>query len=206
MKINKQPIKENLIVFGFFMGLILPLRLLFYQYFHEYWVGSFGIYSLVLFAIFYLSKRGKLGSIGTLLTRKITKMSQGKLAKGFIVQSIVVIYMGSLFLLGSSSADPGVVNMVTTDFHKQGIHDMKSLTSQPLPSPTPIQLLVSIVIVLTPNPISFAMYNAMNQISSGWILSLMTIVLIEEIEVLCIILFLRYRNKIRWNEFASQND
>lgn len=194
--ITWQSIKENLIVFGFFIGLILPLRLLFYQYMHNYWIGSVGIFSGIIFLIFYLGRKGKLGNIGNILTSKITKKASGKLGSSFIIGCIFVIYLSSLSILGSTFADPNVVTLVTDTMHKQGVHDMQSLINQPLPNPTPLQLVLSIVITITPNPISFAMFHSINDLSNGWWLSLFTILLIEQVEVLGIILFLRYKNKL----------
>ena len=197
---NLQSVKENLIVFAVFIGLILPLRLLFYEYLHNYWLGSVGLFSVILFLIFYLSNKGKLGKIGHILTRKITSKTTGKLGISFIIGSIFVIYLSSLAILGSTYADPQIVNMVHTQMEKQGVHDMQSMINQPLPSPTPLQLVVSILVIITPNQISFAMFHGMNDLSNGWLLSLFSIILIEEIEVLGIILFLRYRNKVSQNE------
>ena len=193
--ISKQSIKENLIVFVVFVGLILPLRLLFYQYLNHYWLGSVGLFSGILFLIFYLSKKGKLGNTGKILTRKITKRASGKLGISFIIGSIFVIYLSSLAILGSTYADPQVVSLVHEQMKKQGIHNMQSMINAPLPNPTPLQLLVSIAITITPNPISFAIFHGVNDLSNGWLLSLFTIILIEEIEVLGIVLFLRYRNR-----------
>ena len=194
MKLSLQSIKENLLVFAVFMGLILPLRLLFYEYLHSYWLGSVGLFSGILFLIFYLSNKGKLGSIGKILTRKITQRATGKLGISFILGSIIAIYLCSIAILGSTYADPQIVNMVQTQMQKQGIHDMKSMVEQPLPKPTLTQLLVSILVIMTPDPISFAMFKGVNDLSNGWLLSLFTVILIEEVEVLGIVLFLRYRN------------
>ncbi len=148
----------------------------------------------MLFLIFYFSNKGKLGNLGKVLTRKIISRTRGNLGKSFIIGSIFVIYLSSLAILGSTYADPGMVKVVTDTMHSQGVHDMQSMINRPLPSPTPIQLLISIIVTITPNPISFAMFHSINDISDGWMQSHITIMLIEEIEVLGIVLFLRYRN------------
>jgi hypothetical protein len=197
LKITKQSIKENLFLFAVFIGLLLPLRLLFQQYLSHYWIGTLGIFSLVIFLLFYFSNKGKLGNIGRILIKKITSKTKGKLGKSFIIGSIFVIYLSTLSILGSTYADPNDVKLVTDALHKEGVHDMKTMINRPLPSPTPIQLVMSIIITVTPNPISFAMFHSVNDISDGWMQSLFSIILIEEIEVLGIVLFLRYRNKVK---------
>jgi len=57
--------KESIIVFGVLTGILLPVRLVFVNYFSDDWFGSFGLISIISIAIVILAKKTK--------TRKIWK-------------------------------------------------------------------------------------------------------------------------------------
>src|SRR5690348_12893026 len=122
MKIDKQDILESLLVFGIFTGILLPMRLLFYDYLSHYWIGSFGLTSAFVFTIFYLSKKGKLGKIGIMIINKLQKRAKGKLGKVMIVFCIFNIYFWSLAVSG---AIYGNDEAAIKELQSKGITDIK---------------------------------------------------------------------------------
>ena len=66
---RKQSVKESLIVFGFMSVVLMPVRLLFFTYVSEYWIGNLGVLSLIVIVILYLSYKQKLGYVGRLIVR-----------------------------------------------------------------------------------------------------------------------------------------
>lgn len=94
---KKQDIIEKAIVSLGFVGIFLPVRLLFYTYVTKYWLGSLGIISIIAFLVTYLSHKDKLGKFGRLWKKQIHKIARGKLGTFFLIQSI--FYMIFFFLM-----------------------------------------------------------------------------------------------------------
>src|SRR5574338_455307 len=104
IKKTKKSIKDNLIVFGIFTGILLPLRLVFYNFLHDHWLGTFGVTSIVVFSLFYMSSKGKLGYVGNIIIEKIQNRAKGKLGMALIIQSIILMWLSIMIILGSNYA------------------------------------------------------------------------------------------------------
>lgn len=190
MKIDKQDLKESLLVFGIFTGTLLPLRLVFYDYLSHYWLGSFGLTSAFVFTIFYLSKKGKLGKIGKMIIHKLEKRAKGKLGKFIICFSIGAIYFWSLAVSGSLYGnDEKAMNQLNSI----GVKDMQSLETKTGNTIDPKQVPLALLVLFTPNDVSRMAFKVMNELSNGWVLTFGSVFLIDEIEVLALALYFRYK-------------
>ncbi len=86
--------KESIIVFGVLTGILLPVRLVFVNYFSDDWFGSFGLISIISIAIVILAKKQKLGRFGKMFENQMLKIHQGK--RRIIVYTsatIIVLYL-----------------------------------------------------------------------------------------------------------------
>lgn len=189
--ISKQSILESLLMSGIFLGLLLPLRFVFYTYMQHYWIGTVGIYSGIILGLFYLSKKGKLGKIGTIIARRIEKRARSRFTKLIMGQSIFFIYMSTIFIIGVTYADPEATTSAKQDLKTNGITSLQNIVDKPVQI-TPPMIVASLIILLLPTPITFIIFKIINDFSSGFILAFFTITLIEEIEVLGLMLFFRY--------------
>lgn len=198
MQIIRNPVsKDDLIVSAFLLFLLLPLRLVFYQYLSHYWIGSLGVLSIVILTLVYLSRKGKLGFFGRALLRTIEKRTKGKTFKSMIITSSIVLYFGCLMIAGITHADNTIYTKTKSEFKSQGIHDAKSLVQydQAHPNTNFGNFLIGILILSTPNEISFTMFKIMNDFFGGWFLPILTISVVETIEFLGVILYLRYEGR-----------
>ena len=96
-----QDIKEKLLLLGITAGLFLPIRMIFMTYVTEHWLGSFGLVTVFGLSFIYLIKKNKLGRVGRIFERQMTKTIGGKTGKYIIAFTIVfLIYFGtSIFLM-----------------------------------------------------------------------------------------------------------
>ena len=56
---EKSDFKEKLVVIGFFVGIFLPVRMLFVEYVSDHWLGSLGLISGLGFLFLILVKKAK---------------------------------------------------------------------------------------------------------------------------------------------------
>ena len=188
-----QRLKENLIVVGIFTGILLPLRLVFYHYLSHYWIGSFGLLSIVLFSLFYLSYKGKLGKLGNLILRYIQRRSKGKLAKFGIASTSFGVYFSLLIIIGSTYGNVQDVATGEKQLSQNHIVNIKTLMSTPMPNYNAFELFQAFIILLTPNQINFVVIKIANDLSNGWVLTFFTIALAEDLEILGLLLYFRYK-------------
>ncbi len=189
-------IKENLIVVGIFTGILFPLRLVFYHYLSSYWLGSFGIVTAITLTILYLSNKGKLGSIGGMIIRRFYKRARGKSGIGAIIFSIFFIYFCSLIIAGCTYADQQATKELINLLSKKSIHDIPTLM-QERQTYSIESVIVGLIVMLTPNQLSFVGIKTINELSNGWMLSFFTVDLAEAIEVLGLMFYLRYSGVLK---------
>lgn len=185
-------IKENLITVGFFTGILFPLRMLFYSYLSSYWIGSFGIITAVTLTLLYLAKKGKLGKFGNIIIRRFYKRAKGKSGIGAIIFSSVIIYLSLLVIISCTYASHNEITLVKSTLKDGGINSIHDFISKPLPQASWEEYIAAEFIVLTPNPLGAAIWKTVNQMTNGWILSILTVEVIEVIEALGLTLYLRY--------------
>lgn len=194
-KITKQGITEWLVFIGIFSGILFPLRYIFTTYFSHYWLGSVGIISIVTISLYYLSTKGKLGRIGIIIKKRLEKRSKGKLGVSIMIFLSIMIYIEGLIVFGILYADQEQVKTITQQLNKLGVHDINSAIKLPTHGLTLSSYLEELFILLTPNELSFTILHVINNLSNNFILPIFSILLVEDIEILGLIIFFRYKPK-----------
>jgi len=111
---KKKDYKEKLIVSGVFIAIFLPVRLVFYTYVSQWWLGSLGLISALAFIVTYLSHKDKLGKFGRMWKKQIVKLARGKLGVISMSLAITMIVFYSITVYGFNAgqdheAYPGIV-------------------------------------------------------------------------------------------------
>jgi len=208
---NAQDLKEKFIVSGVFIGLFLPVRILFYTYVSSYWLGSLGLISILAFTMTYLAHKDKLGAFGRIWKKQLSKIAKGKLGTISIFTAIFTLsfYMFSLysFNMGQDmeayqivinildeenlnlSMDMGrnfeIINDANNNMDIIDTLENAFDGANILVNSTPEQALYSVILAM-------AILDAW---SGGWFQHFYIVFFVEEIERLGITLYFRYRYK-----------
>lgn len=177
-------------VFGVITGIFLPVRLVFYTYFASHWIGSLGLVSSFMLAITFLAHKNKLGKFGSIFVAQMTKTMNGKAGLiGITLSAIFLVYL--------------VSTLVWIERGNTVYSDEKKIVSQMIfsgfsPNPTQIKSMAEISRInqnglssgfLEFDKVASLTYAIMNDMMRGWLVSLDTILIIEQLEVLGLILF-----------------
>ena len=187
--------REKLVVIGLFVGIFLPVRMLFVEYVSDHWLGSLGLISGLGFLFLILVKKQKLGKIGKIFEKNTQKMVFGKTAKLVIGLSLIsLLYFGSsvMFIERGDS----LYSEDKTLFHDAIIKDNN------LDSVTPNNLQNIQVVYDSQNRLvstfdyAFSItYAIMNDVSGGWLEHLYFVLFVKQIEILGFFVFYRLIHK-----------
>lgn len=99
--INKKDLKEKAIVLGILTGVLLPVRVIFYTFVSQYWIGSLGLMSAVAIVMFVLVKKRKLGWFGPMFENQMAHVTRGKVGKAALGLTLlsIIFFSGSLLLI-----------------------------------------------------------------------------------------------------------
>lgn|SRR5574337_164069 len=185
-------IRDKLIVFVVITGVFLPIRLFFYNFISEHWIGSLGLVSSVLMIITFLAHKNRLGSFGNIFIKQMTKTMKGKSGIIAIGLSLLLIaYLGSTLVWIERG------NTVYSN-EKQIIYQL--ILSNYNPSQSQVKSMDKILQTQGNNDflglsrfdqVVSMTYAIMNDMMGGWLVNLDTILLIEQFEVLGMIVFYR---------------
>ncbi len=193
---TKQDALEKVLTVAIFTGLFLPVRLVFYTYVSEYWLGSFGLITGIMIAMMVLAKKGKIGKVGRIINRQTMSFSKGKFGKFAMFQTIFFIYLFSMAIYGIENP-PEMKQEIIGILAEEGIDDLNSSLdgSKNLVWTGPAAVLgplFALLVILVPNNLGFSMYSIINDFTDGWLLHLITVFLIEHLEVLGLVVYFRY--------------
>ena len=192
-------LKEKALVSIIFTGIFLPVRLFFFTYVSQHWIGSFGMMSIILIVLIYLSRKSKLGYVGRIIDKQVMSFSKGRWGKLSLIWLIFTIYLYALFVYGASYVDPDTKQIFVDQLAAQGITDIESArTAENVGWSGPGAswgILFSLLIILVPNKIGFSIFGIINDWTSGWVLHFAMVFLIESLEVLGLVLYFRYRKE-----------
>ena len=197
-------LKEKAITILFFTGVFLPIRLLFYSFVSQWWIGSFGLITAVLLVVMYLAHKNKMGPLGKIINKQIMSFSKGKVGIFSIISLLFVIYLYSLFIYGIENPPLERKAEFVEVLEKEGITNLETASkSENIGWSGPGAewgILFSLLIMLVPNSIGFSIYSIINDWTDGWMIHFATVFLIESLESLGLILYFRYglqKQKVR---------
>lgn len=191
---NGTDLKEKLTVLGFTLFIFLPIRLLAGQFFLDNWFGMLGVASAISISLIILIKKEKLGRLGHIFKRQMTKSLWGRPAK-FIIIALVLFstYFGTTILLverGNEiySHDKQIIkeNFAKKSFDKETISQLDGPQIQNTPGLAQIQYLEYFLAIS---------YAILDDTTDGWLVNMHMILLIEQLEALGLLWF--YRNSFK---------
>ncbi len=188
--------KEKALTVAFFTGVFLPVRLLFYTFVSQWWIGSFGLITGILITVMVLSNKNKLGKLGKIVNKQVMSFSKGRYGKLSLVYLVFMIYLYSLFIYGVENPPLERKQEFVQVLEQEGITDLESASkaenigwSGPGAS---LGIIFSLIIITVPNSIGFALFSIINDWTDGWMLHFATVFLIESLEVLGLVIYFRY--------------
>ena len=190
-------LKEKTITVLVFTGIFLPVRLLFYSYVSQWWVGSFGLMTGILLSLMYFSHKKKLGYLGRIINRQVLSFSKGKYGRFYILYLCIWTYFFINAIYGIEFANPELKDRFTEQLASQGVTDLESSVSasENIRFTGPGAWMgpaFGIIITITPNPVGHAMYSIINDFTNGWLLHFVTVFLVEQLEILGLVIYFRW--------------
>lgn len=187
--------KEKALTVAFFTGVFLPVRLLFYTFVSQWWIGSFGLITGIMITVMVLANKKKLGKLGVIVNKQVMSFSKGRYGKLSLIYLVFMIYLYSLFIYGVEHPSERKQEFLTL-LADEGITDLETASkaenigwSGPGAS---LGILFSLIIITVPNSIGFALYSIINDWTNGWMLHFATVFLIESLEALGLVIYFRY--------------
>ncbi|MGQ0638114.1 MAG: hypothetical protein ACT4N1_01955 [Nitrososphaerota archaeon] len=180
--------KEKVIVFGILTASLLPLRIFFYTYVSQYWLGSAGVLSVVALTLFVLAKKKKLGKFGYMFENQMASVTRGKLGKAAFVITILSI---SFF-----AASLSLIEKANTFYYAE-----KAQFEQILKGATPS----SYKITGNENRFDFipsVSTAIVNDLTNGWMQHVSILILVGEFEALAVLIL--YRKGFRKDNLYNQ--
>lgn len=184
-------LKEKMILLGITAVVFLPLRLLASHYLFDHWLGNLGIATLISVTLIILIKKEKLGRLGIIFKKQITKTLWSKSAK-IIVCTLVIfmVYFGTTILL----VDRGNTiyyedKLILSDAIVQ--KDVDRVVLEGLSGPAiahEVPLLAYFHYMEYTFSISYAM---LNDATGGWLVNLHLIMFMEQVEILGLLWFFK---------------
>jgi len=193
---TKLDIKEKLLTICIFTGIFLPVRLLFYSFVSQYWIGSFGLITGIMLSLIYFSNKGKLGKIGYIINKQVMSFSKGKLGNFVLFQTIFFLYFFGLAIYGIETAPEETKNQIVSVLAKEGIEDLEDISK-----PSNLQfegglgylgVFFALIVLFTPSKLGASLYSIMNDFTNNWLLHFATVYFVESLEILGLIMYFRY--------------
>ncbi len=194
---EKNDLKEKVIVIGATIGLFLPVRLFFSAYISDDWIGSLGIMSILAIVLVVLIKRKKLGKFGIMFENQMRKMVGGKTGKYLIGFAIFfLVYFGAtlMFIDRGNTIYAEDAEIFFLAIMEKGGYNINDLASYDLIGPQiASQSGIQNVNIISNFDYMFSIaYAVMNEMSDGWLEHLLIIMAVEQIELIGLLIF--YRN------------
>ena len=194
---NKNDLKEKLIVIGVTVGLFFPVRIFFSSYVSDYWLGSLGIMSVLAILLVVLIKRNKLGWFGKIFEKQMRKTVGGKTGKYLICFAIFFLaYFGTtlFFIDRGNSVYFDDKEIFLFAIIEEGGYNINDLSSYDLIGPQlAAQNGLKNFDTFSSLDYMFSIaYAVMNDMSEGWLEHIVIVMFIEQIELIGLLVL--YRN------------
>ena len=178
--------------------MFLPARIFFYNYVSTWWVGSFGIMTIILVLMLYLVKKEKLGYVGRVWKKQIMKISKGKLGIFTIISLIFSITMLSTIVWitdmnRNTEEVETVVKLIIEEKGVENIFDLYSLNMIKFFMETSPEEWYAVIKMYAEHPqvIGIA-YAIIDDMTYGYHQHFNIVFLIEAVESLCFVLYFRF--------------
>ena len=190
-------IKEKFLTGLIFTGIFLPVRLIFYTYVSQYWIGSFGLMTACLLSLLYLSNKNKLGYVGYLVNKHTASFAKGNFGKFSMIYLVFSAYLFGLAIYGIEHPPEQIKAQIVSVLNDTGIHDLNTATSKSnqLSWTGPgaaYGVLFSFIVLFVPSKLSFTIYSILNDYTHGWMLHFATVFFVEQLEILGLVIYFRY--------------
>ena len=185
-------VRETLIVFSVFTGMLLPVRLLFVSYVSDDWLGSFGIISVISILVLILTKKGKLGTFGQMFERQLRRIQSGKKGKLLYGQAIffLLILGGTIFSIEQGNSEYLALKdeILTENEEFKNPEQIIEKTQELEAKDWLLGFIALFVAVFVAFPQICAVFAVLNDSFDGWILHFYTVAFVEYLELFGILL------------------
>lgn len=193
---EKNDLKEKLIVLGVTVGLFLPVRLFFSAYITDHWIGSLGIMSAIAILLVILIKRKKLGWFGIIFEKQMRRTVGSKTGKYLIGFAIFfLVYFGAtlMFIDRGNTIYAEDAETFYQAIMEKGGHNINDLSSYNLVGPqlASFEDAQNFNIIYNLDYMFSIAYSVMNEMSNGWLEHLVIIMTVEQIELIGLLIFYR---------------
>jgi len=195
---NKQDIQEKAIFITVTLGIFLPARIFFYTYVSTWWVGSFGIITIILVLMLYLVKKEKLGYVGRVWKKQIMRISKGKLGI-FTICSLLFSITALTTIVWITDMNRNTEEMETVIKllkEQEGVEGLFDLYSperlQRMANADPDSWFKAIEILYKHPQTLGIMYAVIDDMTYGYHQHFNIVWLIEALESLCFVIYFRY--------------
>lgn len=192
MEIRILDIRNKLIVFSVVTGVFLPARMLFYIYVSPHWLGSLGLASSIMITMTVLAHKNRLGPFGVIFVDQMTKTMRGRTGKMALVLSLVmIVYLGTalVFIERGNTIyfdEKQIVSQLMFSHYQLNTSQTREMNKISQTNQSDIFYGFSRF-----DQIVSMTYAIMNDMMGGWFVNLITILLIEQFEILALMFFYR---------------
>lgn len=192
---EKNDIKEKLIVLGVTVGIFFPVRIIFSSFITDDWLGSLGVMSVLAVVLVLLIKKKKLGWFGRIFEKQMRKTVGGKTGKYLIGFAIFfLVYFGAtlFFIDRGNSIYFEDKEIFLQAIMQEGGYNIDNLSSYDLIGPQLAQNGLKETHIFSSLDYMFSIaYAVMNDMSDGWLEHIVIVMFVEQIELIGILVLCR---------------
>jgi len=194
---DRNDLKEKLIILSITTGIFLPIRLLFTAYVSENWLGSLGIVSVFGLLFVFLIKQNKLGWFGKMFEKQMKKTIGGKTGKYIIAISVLfLIYFGtSLYFIDKGNTVYFEDKEIFSSVMSSNDFSIEDIPVEKLGGPQPLLNIIDIQWIINFDYAISIAYAIMDDTTDGWLSHFIVVVFVEQLEMIGLLCF--YRNTFR---------
>jgi len=194
---DRNDIKEKLIILGITTGIFLPMRVLFAAYVSEHWLGSLGLVSAFGLLFVFLIKQNKLGWFGKMFEKQMKKTIGGKTGKYIIVISVLfLIYFGaSLYFIDKGNTVYFEDKEIFSSVMLSDDSSIENIPAEKLNGPQPLLNIAGIQWITYFDYVLSIAYGIMDDTTDGWLSHFIVVVFVEQLEMIGLLCF--YRNTFK---------
>ena len=194
---DRNDLKEKLIILSITTGIFLPIRVLFTAYVSEHWLGSLGLVSAIGLLFVFLIKQNKLGWFGKMFEKQMKKTIGGKTGKYIIAISVLfLIYFGtSLYFIDKGNTVYFEDKEIFSSVMSSNDFSIDDMPVEKLNGPQPLLNIVDIQLITNFDYAISIAYAIMDDTTDGWLSHFIVVVFVEQLEMIGLLCF--YRNTFR---------